>query len=79
MSRVVFLDSAPLSLLCSPIKLGGEAALCYRWLAGLLSAGVRVVVRETQPTVGQFTGVVSDFESEKANGRRIAFLLRVEF
>ena len=30
-------------------------------------------------TVGQFTGVVSDFESEKANGRRIAFLLRVEF
>ncbi len=30
-------------------------------------------------TVGQFTGVVSDFEAEKANGRRIAFLLRVEF
>lgn len=30
-------------------------------------------------TVGQFTSVVSDFESEKANGRRIAFLLRVEF
>lgn len=30
-------------------------------------------------TVGQFTGVVSDFESEKANGRRIAFLLRLEF
>ena len=30
-------------------------------------------------TVGQFTGVVSDFEAEKANGRRIAFLLRVQF
>ena len=30
-------------------------------------------------TVGQFTGVVSDFEAEKANGRRIAFLLRLEF
>jgi hypothetical protein len=30
-------------------------------------------------TVGQFTGVVSDFESEKANGRRIALLLRIEF
>jgi len=30
-------------------------------------------------TVGQFTGVVSDFEAEKANGRRLAFLLRLEF
>jgi len=30
-------------------------------------------------TVAQFTSVVSDFEAEKANGRRIALLLRVEF
>jgi hypothetical protein len=30
-------------------------------------------------TVGQFTGVVSDFEAEKANGRRIAMVLRLEF
>ena len=30
-------------------------------------------------TVGQFTSVVSDFEAEKANGRRIALMLRVEF
>jgi hypothetical protein len=30
-------------------------------------------------TVGQFTGVVSDFEAEKANGRRIALMLRVQF
>jgi hypothetical protein len=30
-------------------------------------------------TVARFTSVVSDFESEKANGRRIALLLRIEF
>jgi len=30
-------------------------------------------------TVGQFTSVVSDFEAEKANGRRIALVLRLEF
>jgi hypothetical protein len=30
-------------------------------------------------TVGQFTGVVSDFEAEKANGRRIALVLRIQF
>lgn len=30
-------------------------------------------------TVGRFTNVVSDFEAEKANGRRIALMLRVEF
>lgn len=30
-------------------------------------------------TVGRFTGVVSDFEAEKANGRRIAAVLRLEF
>jgi hypothetical protein len=30
-------------------------------------------------TVGQFTTVVSDFEAEKANGRRIALVLRLEF
>jgi hypothetical protein len=30
-------------------------------------------------TVARFTGVVSDFEAEKANGRRIAFVLRIQF
>jgi hypothetical protein len=30
-------------------------------------------------TVSRFTGVVSDFEAEKANGRRIALVLRIEF
>jgi hypothetical protein len=30
-------------------------------------------------TVGRFTGVVSDFEAEKANGRRIALVLRIQF
>lgn len=30
-------------------------------------------------TVGRFTSIVSDFEAEKHNGRRIALMLRVEF
>lgn len=46
MSRVIFLDSAPLSLLCAPIKKGGEAAECSTWLAGLLSVGARIIVPE---------------------------------
>ena len=46
MSRVIVLDSAPLSLLCAPVKKGGEAADCARWLAGLLAAGTRIVVPE---------------------------------
>ena len=46
MSRVVVLDSSPLGLLCAPIKKGGEAAQCARWLAGLMSKGVRIVVPE---------------------------------
>lgn len=46
MSRTILLDSAPLSLLCAPIKKGGEAAECSRWLAGILSAGARVIVPE---------------------------------
>ncbi|HJZ94208.1 MAG TPA: PIN domain-containing protein [Gemmataceae bacterium] len=46
MSRVIVLDSAPLSLLCAPVKKGGEAADCARWLAGLLTAGARVIVPE---------------------------------
>jgi predicted nucleic acid-binding protein len=45
-SRVIVLDSAPLSLLCAPVKEGGEAADCARWLAGLLTARARVVVPE---------------------------------
>jgi predicted nucleic acid-binding protein len=45
-SRVIVLDSAPLSLLCAPVKKGGEAADCARWLAGLLAAGARVAVPE---------------------------------
>lgn len=46
MSRVIVLDSGPLSLLCAPIKKGGEAAACARWLAGLLTAGAQVVLPE---------------------------------
>lgn len=46
MSRVIVLDSASLSLLCAPIKKGGEAAACSRWLAGLLAAGAEVIVAE---------------------------------
>jgi len=30
-------------------------------------------------TVGRFTSIVSDFGPEKANGRRIALQLRLEF
>lgn len=46
MSRVIVLDAAPLSLLCAPIKKGGESAACANWLAGLLTAGAKVVVPE---------------------------------
>jgi predicted nucleic acid-binding protein len=45
-SRVIVLDSGPLSLLCAPVKKGGEAAACSRWLAGLLSAGAQVITPE---------------------------------
>jgi hypothetical protein len=45
-SRVIVLDSAPLSLLCAPVKKGGQAAACSRWLAGLLSAEAQVVIPE---------------------------------
>jgi predicted nucleic acid-binding protein len=45
-SRVIVLDAAPLGLLCAPVKKGGAAAECSRWLAGLLSAGAQVVVPE---------------------------------
>lgn len=46
MSRTIVLDAAPLGLLGAPVKKGGAAAECARWLAGLLSAGARVVVPE---------------------------------
>jgi predicted nucleic acid-binding protein len=45
-SRVVVLGTAPLSLICAPIRKGGQVAACSGWLAGLLAAGVQVVVTE---------------------------------
>ena len=46
MSRVIVLDTAPLSLLCAPMKKGGQVATCSAWLAGLLNAGNQVVIAE---------------------------------
>lgn len=45
MSKTVLLDAGPLGLLCAPPNRGNGAA-CAQWLAGLISAGVRVVVPE---------------------------------
>lgn len=45
MSKVVLLDAGPLGLLCAPPN-RANVATCARWLAGLITAGVRVVVPE---------------------------------
>ena len=45
MTRVVLLDSAPLGLLSAPPR-KRDAQHCSRWLAGLLAAGIRVLVPE---------------------------------
>jgi len=45
MTRAVLLDAAPLGLLTAPPRRPGARA-CSRWLAGLLTAGVRVIVPE---------------------------------
>jgi predicted nucleic acid-binding protein len=45
-TKVVFLDAGPLSLLSTPPGKKGNAAACGRWLAGLLGKGVRVIVPE---------------------------------
>lgn len=45
MSKTVLLDAGPLGLLCAPPNKTNVAA-CARWLAGLLAAGVRVLVPE---------------------------------
>jgi hypothetical protein len=42
-SKTVLLDAGPLGLLCAPPN-RKSVADCARWLAGLISAGVRVVV-----------------------------------
>ena len=55
MSRIVILDSAPLGLLCTPVKKGGEAAACSHWLDELLGAGVRVIIPEIADWVGAAT------------------------
>ncbi len=45
MTRAVLLDSGPLGLLTAPPR-RPDAQACSHWLAGLIAAGVRVVVPE---------------------------------
>jgi hypothetical protein len=45
MSRLVLLDASPLSLVTNP-KGSDESRRCKAWLAGLVAAGVRVMVPE---------------------------------
>jgi predicted nucleic acid-binding protein len=45
MTRAVLLDAGPLGLLTAPPR-RLDAQACARWLAGLITAGVRVVVPE---------------------------------
>jgi predicted nucleic acid-binding protein len=45
MSKAVLLDAGPLGLLSAPPRVAGAQACC-QWLAGLVAAGVRVVVPE---------------------------------
>jgi predicted nucleic acid-binding protein len=45
MTRAVLLDSAPLGLLTAPPRRPHTLA-CSQWLAGLIAAGVRVVIPE---------------------------------
>ena len=45
MTRAVLLDSAPLGLLTAPPR-KPDVRACSRWLAGLIAAGVRVLVPE---------------------------------
>lgn len=45
MRRTVVLDSAPLGLLTAPPQ-RLDAQACTRWLAGLIAAGVRIVLPE---------------------------------
>ena len=45
MTRAVLLDSGPLGLLTAPPR-KPHALACSQWLAGLIAAGVRIVVPE---------------------------------
>ena len=45
MTRAVLLDSAPLGLLTAPPR-KPHAQACWQWLAGLIAAGVRIIVPE---------------------------------
>ncbi len=45
MTRAVLLDSAPLGLLTAPPR-RPQALACSQWLAGLIAAGVRIIVPE---------------------------------
>lgn len=45
MTRTLLLDSSPLGLLTAPPR-RRDAQACSRWLAGLVAAGVRIVVPE---------------------------------
>ena len=45
MSKTVLLDAGPIGLLCAPPSKKSTAD-CARWLAGLVRAGVRVIVPE---------------------------------
>jgi hypothetical protein len=45
MSKIVVLDAGPVGLLCAPPR-RTEAAECTLWLAGLLTARVRVILPE---------------------------------
>ncbi len=45
MTRAVLLDSGPLGLLTAPPR-RPHAQACSRWLAGLIAAGMRIIVPE---------------------------------
>ena len=45
MTSTVLLDSAPLGPLTAPPR-RADAQACSRWLAGLIAAGVRIIVPE---------------------------------
>src|SRR6266849_6101063 len=68
MTPAVLLDSAPLGLLTAPPR-RADAQACSRWLAGLIAAGVRIIVPE-----------IADYElrRELLRARKMASVRRLD-
>jgi hypothetical protein len=68
MTRTVVLDSAPLGLLTAPPQ-KVDAQACSQWIAGLMAAGVRIVVPE-----------IADYElrRELLRARKMASVRRLD-